>query len=156
MYFNYAKANPIVEVDSFGNVVSDERPIKANGPPISLFIRGPFLAAKDLKIRVPFKLDILTESLLTEAVHNGMRILHLSSDFDGSEGLAVEEEGWAKKLLPPEKLKTLLLSAKGDGPCNMTLVVLLIPKSEKLAQVFADIGVKHVIAFNQTESKPMS
>jgi hypothetical protein len=48
------------------------------------------------------------------------------------------------------------LSAKGDGPCNITLVVLLIPQSEKLAQIFADVGVKHVIAFSQTESKPMS
>lgn len=84
MYFNYAKANPIVELDSYGNMFTDERPIKANGPPISLFIRGPFSAAKDLKIRVPFKLDILTERLLTEAIHDGMRILHLSSDFDGS------------------------------------------------------------------------
>lgn len=42
------------------------------------------MAAKDLKIRVPYKLDVLTERLLKEAVHDGMRILHLSSDFDGS------------------------------------------------------------------------
>jgi len=51
-------------------------------------------------------------------------------------------------MISPEKLKTLLLEAQGDEPCKLTLVVLLIPKSEKLAQVFYDIGVKHVIAFD--------
>ena len=85
-----------------------------------------------------------------------MRILHLSSDFDGSEGLAVEEEGWVKKVLTPENLKTLLVSAQGERPCELTLVVLLIPRSEKLAQVFAEIGVKHVIAFEQSAQKPMN
>lgn len=50
-------------------------------------------------------------------------------------------------MLSPENLKDLLLEAQGDQPCKLTLVVLLIPQSEKLAQVFYEIGVKHVIAF---------
>ena len=155
LYFNFAKANPIVELDNQGNIVTDGRPIRAHGPPISLFIRGPFLQAQALKIRVPFKLNILTVNLLRESVQKGFRLLHLSSDFDGSQGLAVEEEGWAKKVLSPKQLKDELLQAKGDGPCKLTLVVLLIPKSEKLAKVFSEIGVKHVIAFDQTESVPI-
>jgi hypothetical protein len=67
LYFNFAKANPIVELDNHGCVLPNNLPIRPNGSPIELFVRGPF-GAEVKNIRFPYKLDILTENLLKECV----------------------------------------------------------------------------------------
>jgi|688.fasta_scaffold1548907_1 hypothetical protein len=51
-----------------------------------------------------FKLDVLTEDLIAEVMRYGMRILHMTSDFDGTEGLCVEKENGVKHVLSPEQL----------------------------------------------------
>ena len=81
-----------------------------------------------------------------------MRILHLTSDFDGKHGLCIEKENGLKEVIDPETLKDLLLSETPletfmNEPCKIKLVVLLIPNSGELADAFADIGVDHVIGF---------
>ena len=69
LYFNFAKANPIVAVDDDGCVLPNNLPIRPNGSPIMLFVRGPFVEeVKNINIRFPYKLDILTENLLKECV----------------------------------------------------------------------------------------
>jgi hypothetical protein len=44
-------------------------------------------------------------------------------------------------------LKTLLKPSDGRN-LNVNLVVLAIPESKHLAQVFVDLGVQHVVAFD--------
>jgi hypothetical protein len=98
---------------------------------------------------------VLTEEIIVEAMRYGMRILHLTSDFDGKDGLCVEKENGVKRVLSPEDLNKLLQSVqkekKSSSKCKIKLVVLLIPKSEKIAKVFSDIGVDHVVAFESSE-----
>lgn len=53
---------------------------------------------------------MLTEEIIEEAMRYGMRILHLTSDFDGTDGLCVEKENGVRHVLSPEDLKKILQS----------------------------------------------
>lgn len=103
-FFNLGKANSIVEVDTFGNLIPNVCPLRALEPIVQNFIKGPFSE----RGRFNYKMDILTEKMLGEAFHFGMRMLHLSSDFDADNGLAVEKDAWTKKILTPQQLRSLL------------------------------------------------
>jgi hypothetical protein len=98
---------------------------------------------------------VLTEEIIVEAMRYGMRILHLTSDFDGTHGLCVEKENGVKHVLSPEDLNKLLQNERNQSDkCKIKLVVLLIPKGEKIAKVFSEIGVDHVVAFESSASEP--
>lgn len=82
-----------------------------------------------------------------------MRIFNITSDFDGKDGLCVEKDYGVKHVLTPQELKELFQKELGDNQCKIKLVVLMIPNSEKIASVFKEIGVSHVLAFEQLDNK---
>jgi len=79
-------------------------------------------------------------------------VLHLISDHDGSDGLAVESRTGVKLTLSLIDLRAILQGLKRDK-CRVKLVVLMFPNSTEVGKVFQEFGVDHVITFDckQTE-----
>lgn len=74
-------------------------------------------------------------------------MLHLSSDVFKLDHLCIEGANGRIEYVHIDELKTLLRPSDGQK-LNVNLVVLAIPESLKLAQVFVDLGVSHVVAFD--------
>ena len=103
-------------------------------------------------LRFQYAMDVLTEETIKSLIKNGTRIWHLSQDSDGSEGLCVERENGIKQLLSPADLKKLFKeSRETKAKLKIKLVVLVFPNSTRIASVFSNEGVEHVIAFDSVQ-----
>jgi hypothetical protein len=93
------------------------------------------------------KFDSLTREVLGFIKKYGCRVLHLSSDVFKPDYLCIEGANGKIDYIHIDELKDLLKPAN-EEQLNVNLVVLAIPESKKLAKVFVDLGVKHVVAFD--------
>lgn len=97
------------------------------------------------------KFDILNIELLEYIRANGCRVLHISSDIYRDDHFCIEDKNGVVKYLSVQDMKEFLSQndeKKKIGKLNIEVVVIAIPDSQHLAQVFVDLGVPHVVAFS--------
>lgn len=92
------------------------------------------------------KFDILNREILEFARTYGCKILHLSSHVFEEDRIAIEGPNGLIEYLSIDQLRTLL-EPHSSSHLEVDLVVLAVPQSHKLAQVFLSLGVRHVISF---------
>lgn len=92
------------------------------------------------------KFDVLSRELLEYVKNYGCRVLHLSSDVYHPDYLCIEGKNAEIEYISVIELKVLLKPS--NSRLNVDLVVLAIPESQNLAQVFIDMGVPHVVSFD--------
>jgi hypothetical protein len=89
---------------------------------------------------------VLNRELIENVKENGCKILHITSTVFEEERICMEGLNGLVDFVHIEELKIIL--KPDDGVLKIDLVVIAIPESTKIAQVFIDLGVKHVIAFD--------
>jgi ABC-type Fe3+/spermidine/putrescine transport system ATPase subunit len=97
---------------------------------------------------IHIKFDYLTENNFKEILTQMGRVLHLSSDeysYNGS--IFVEGENGESCEIPIDRLKEIVSSTK----CSYELVIVAIPQSKEIAQVFIESGVQNVVCFEFDE-----
>jgi hypothetical protein len=100
---------------------------------------------KNAKKEIHVKFDFLTENSFTEILKHMGIVLHISSDeYNDSGSLFVEGEDGESLEINYEKLKEMLINTK----CSYELVIITIPRSRKLGQLFIDSGMKNVVCFD--------
>ena len=137
--FVFLKAFPLI------NLENDE-PV---GPITQIHNNFKDLVFRNMKnekkiIRVKF--DILTRENLKSIKNHGWRVLHLSSDEFRDLQLWAEGKHGELDWIEVSDLRELLLPF--GGRLSIDVVVLAIPKSRLLAEVFIDLGVPHVVFFD--------
>jgi len=100
-----------------------------------------------LKKIVNFKFDHLTKKTLNLIKDCGCRVLHLSSDEYRNKYLCVEGENGEIEYLSHDELKHILTPNEGDK-LNVDVVVIAVPESYELGELFVEMGVKHVVCFD--------
>jgi hypothetical protein len=66
---------------------------------------------------------------------------------DGSEGLCLEASNGVKMQMSSEDIRLVFKKEKITLLGKVKLLVLLFPSSDKLASVFQELGVDHILAF---------
>ena len=107
------------------------------------------LVSKNIKnenkiIRVKF--DVLTRESLKSIKNHGWRVLHLSSDEYRDLQLCAEGKYGELDCIEISDLRDILIPF--GGRLSIDVVVLAIPKSRLLAEIFIDLGVPHVVYFD--------
>lgn len=92
------------------------------------------------------KFDVLSKELLDYVKQYGCRVLHLSSDVYSVDHLCIEGKNGEIEYLSINELRDIL--KQPNSRLNVDVVVIAIPESLKLAQLFVEMGVPHVIAFD--------
>ena len=100
---------------------------------------------KESKV-IQVKFDVLTRESLKLIKNHGCRVLHLSSDEFRDLQLWAEGKYGELDLIEISDLRQLLIPE--GGRLSIDVVVLAIPKSRLLAEIFIDLGVPHVIFFD--------
>ena len=95
------------------------------------------------------KFDILTRDTLKNIRDHGCRVLHLSSEDAKLEHLWAEGAYGELDLIGVSELRELIFPV--GAMLSIDVVVLAIPKSRMLAEVFVALGVPHVIFFDFEE-----
>ena len=103
---------------------------------------------KEKKI-IQVKFDILTRESLKLIKNHGCRVLHLSSDEFRDLQLWAEGKYGELDWIEISDLREILIPL--GGRLSIDVVVLAIPKSRMLAEIFIDLGVPHVIYFDFSE-----
>lgn len=90
------------------------------------------------------KFDFLTENNLKDNLSKVGRVLHIGSDDYNDHGsLFVEGPDAESYELTPNQIEDLLMTSR----CVYDLVILAIPQSKKLAKIFVENNIPHVICF---------
>ena len=114
--------------------------------------------AKDSGQEVNVRCDFLNRSLLSHIKSDGCKMLHLSSEVFEAERLCIEGTNGVVEYLTLDELYNLLKPPQQEishfNPSNkvqedlkVELVVLALPLSNKIAEVFLNLGAKHVVSF---------
>ena len=111
--------------------------------------KGITIVSKNIKnenkiIRVKF--DVLTRESLKSIKNHGWRVLHLSSDEYRDLQLCAEGKYGELDCIEISDLRDILIPF--GGRLSIDVVVLAIPKSRLLAEIFIDLGVPHVVYFD--------
>ena len=105
-------------------------------------------------IEIQIKFDFLNSDLLRSAIEQGTRVLHISSDIYDSETLFIEGELGLCQKLHISDIKSYFRSYQASGlhaaktSLPVSCVVLAIPNSTKIGELFSDMGVDHVVTFD--------
>jgi hypothetical protein len=101
---------------------------------------------EELNKVINVKFETLTIDILNYVRDHGCRVLHLSSDVFKDDCLCIEGRNGKIEYLGLEELKRILKPTNGYN-LNVDLVVLALPESSRLADVFVSLGVHHVVSF---------
>ncbi len=103
---------------------------------------------KKAKKKIDVKFDYLNEENFEAILNKSGKLLHLSSDDfnqNSVDSLFVEKKQSAESQEIAYEELWNLLNVKG---CNYEIVILAIPQSRQLAELFLEVGVKHLICFD--------
>jgi hypothetical protein len=99
---------------------------------------------------VQVKFDTLTRKTLQQLKTSGCRVLQLSSDVWQDDCLCVEGRFGELEKISLEELQQILIP-HGER-LAIDVVVLAIPRSRMLAEIFIALGVPHVVCFDFSDS----
>lgn len=140
--FVFLKAFPLVDpkdTTHVGPITQKHNKFKAN------ILKNMKNEKKVLQV----KFDILTRENLQTIKAHGCRVLHLCSDESRPDQLCAEGKYGEMDAIQVSEVRDLIFP---DGAMlSIDVVVLAIPQSRVLAEVFVALGVPHVICFDFTD-----
>ncbi len=93
--------------------------------------------------------DSLTRGVLDHIRRHGCRVLHISSDVFVKNEAVLACEGSSSEVDWLDSASLYEILTKGAGKLNVDVVVLAMPKSRALGELFAtQLGVPHVVVFD--------
>ena len=93
------------------------------------------------------KFDILSNKLIKDIAKNGSRVLHITSDIEGSNELCLEGRFGICNKLPLKRLESTFKQIALYG-LQIDVAGIALPHSVNLGRVFKNSQVKHVLCFD--------
>ncbi len=142
--FAFLKAFPLVKAPSAQNV--GVIPLEPNVRKPSFF--RPMLndCFKLTRKAIKVYFDTLSLSTLQNVLSKSCAVLHLSSDYYTKGTMGLEGELGNLEQIPLAELQKILEPV--ISTCQCKVVVVAIPESKDIAQMFVKLGVPHVVYFD--------
>ena len=148
--FVFIKAHPLIKVtlpNTNLNSEQEDSEVHAGSiiSQVSEFRNKLMENLKKYNKEIYLKFDYLTKKSFEEVMKKGGRILHLAGDdYNKIGSLFVEGKSGESEEIDRETLNSIFVRTK----CIFDLVIIAIPQSRKLGDLFSMYGASHVICFD--------